>query len=75
MISNRLNYSYKKGEPMPKVYTIKELRLSLRITQEEFAESIGTKWTVVSKWERGIHKPLARTIRKIELKYKVKLNY
>lgn len=60
---------------MPRTMTIKELRLSKRLTQKEFADSIGVYYTAVSKWERNERKPRIDMIRKIEEKYKVKLNY
>lgn len=60
---------------MPKGMTIKELRLSKRMTQKEFADSIGVFWTAVSKWERNERVPRIDMIRKIEELYKVKLSY
>ena len=60
--------------PVKKV-SIKELRMSKRMTQQEFADSIGVFWTAVSKWERHERIPRDNMIRKIEELYKVKLDY
>ena len=32
---------------------IKELRLRLGLTQEQFAHLVGTTWTTVNRWEHG----------------------
>ena len=64
-----------KGEHMPKGITIKELRSKLRLTQSEFGKEIGVHWMAVSFWELGKRTPTVSNIRKIEEKYKVKLNY
>lgn len=60
---------------MPNGLTIKELRLNNRMTQKEFADSVGVFWTTISKWERNERIPKPETIRKIEEMYKIKLNY
>ena len=46
------------GEPIVKlsenvVQEIKRLRLSRKITQEEFAEQVGVTWSTVARWETG----------------------
>ena len=35
------------------VQEIKRLRLSRKITQEEFAEKVGVTWSTVARWETG----------------------
>ena len=59
MFLKRLTLDYKtiiisvsKGEPM----TLKELRIKKRLTQDEFAQSIGVTKMTVSRWERGVMK-------------------
>lgn len=37
--------------------TIRAKRISLSLTQKQFAERIGTSQQMVSQWERGIHSP------------------
>lgn len=46
---------------------IKEIRLAMGLTQEEFARKLGTVVATVSRWERGISSPLH--IFKNKLKY------
>ena len=53
--------------------TIKELRIKKRLTQDEFAQSIGVTKMTVSRWERGVMKLSLKNIRKIEETHKVKL--
>ena len=53
--------------------TIKELRIKHRLSQEEFAKSIGVKRLEVTRWEGGKFKPSLKNIKKIEEVYKVKL--
>ena len=36
---------------------IKAIRVSLGMTQEEFAESLGVKQAAVSHWEQGLRRP------------------
>lgn len=55
--------------------TIKELRIKKRLTQSEFALSIGVQLCAVYLWEKGTRQPSLRSIKKIEETYKVKLNY
>lgn len=45
---------------------IKALRVSLRLTQGEFAEKLGVDLNTVSRWETGTKKPSLRNLRKIE---------
>jgi len=37
--------------------TIKELRKSLNLSQEDFAASLGTTTKTIHRWETGKHKP------------------
>ena len=39
------------------VQEIKRLRLSRKITQEEFAEKVGVTWSTVARWETGEVEP------------------
>ena len=53
-----LLYPSDNSEPIAKlservVQEIKRLRLSRKITQEEFAEKVGVTWTTVARWETG----------------------
>ncbi len=53
-----LIYPSDNGEPIAKlservVQEIKCLRLSRKITQEEFAEKVGVTWITVARWETG----------------------
>jgi len=45
---------------------IKELRISLRLTQTEFAEKLGVVLMTVSRWETGKLIPSLRNLRKLE---------
>ena len=47
---------------------IKNIRLALGLTQNEFAEILGVSKTTVSLWENDFKKPAPRNIKKI-LKY------
>jgi len=44
---------------------IKELRLKLDLSQEQFAAKLGVSATTLSRWERGTHKPLPTFERKL----------
>ena len=53
-----LLYPSDNSEPIAKlservVQEIKRLRLSRKITQEEFAEQVGVTWITVARWETG----------------------
>ena len=51
---------------------IRELRISLRLTQQEFGIKLGVALMTVSRWETGAKTPSLRNLRKIEeLKAKV----
>ena len=51
---------------------IRELRIALRLTQQEFALKLGVALMTVSRWETGAKTPSLRNLRKIEeLKAKV----
>lgn len=45
--------------------TIKELRLSLYLTQEEFAKKLGVSYASVNRWENGRYEPTMKTKRKL----------
>ena len=44
---------------------IRELRESLRLTQEEFARELGVSFTTVSRWENGHGKPSPLALRQL----------
>ena len=37
--------------------SIRNLRQSLNLTQQEFAEELGTRQQTISEWETGMYKP------------------
>lgn len=45
--------------------TVKELRNTLGLTQEEFAAKIGTSQEMVAKLEGNLYKPSYKTLQKI----------
>ena len=45
---------------------IKKFRLSLRLTQKEFARTLGVSRAAVAKWEAGDCKPSPLATREIE---------
>ena len=53
--------------------TIKELRIKMRLTQDELATALKVHKTTVSRWERGEINPSFKNIRQIEKLYKVKM--
>ena len=50
-------------KPMPKrndrelAEMIKDLRVKLGLTQEQFAATVGVTWSTVSRWENGRSRP------------------
>ncbi len=46
--------------------TIKQIRETLGLTQEDFAREIGATGITVSRWERGKAKPSRMAVRNIE---------
>ncbi|MER7695565.1 helix-turn-helix transcriptional regulator [Streptomyces sp. NPDC096095] len=44
---------------------IREIRRSRSMTQEEFADELGTSRFMVNRWEAGIHRPNIDSTRKI----------
>ena len=44
---------------------IKNLRLKLVLSQQEFAELLGVSFTSVNRWENGKHEPTIKIKRKI----------
>lgn len=55
--------------------SIKELRLSNRMTQKEFAEKVGVSCQTISAWENETKLPSVSNCRKIEKMFGVKLVY
>lgn len=52
---------------------IKELRRSLKMTQQTFAEKVGVSITTVASWENGKHSPQPFLVNKlIQIKEEVK---
>jgi len=45
---------------------IRELRLALGLTQEQFAISLGVKYSTINRWENGHFKPSPMAMEKIE---------
>lgn len=45
--------------------TIKELRTTLNLSQEEFAAKLGTSQEMISRMEKDLHKPSYPTLQKI----------
>jgi DNA-binding transcriptional regulator YiaG len=46
---------------------IKDLRLKLGLTQEQFAQKIGVSFSTVNGWENGKRKPSPLAMKQIEL--------
>lgn len=44
---------------------IKDLRIKLVLSQQEFAELLGVSFTSVNRWENGKHEPTIKVKRKI----------
>lgn len=44
---------------------VKELRLKLILTQQEFAELIGVSFASINRWESGRHEPTTKVKRRI----------
>ena len=45
---------------------LRELRLALGLTQEQFAISLGVKYSTINRWENGHFKPSPMAMEKIE---------
>lgn len=45
--------------------TIREIRRARGMTQEEFAEAVGTSRFMVNRWEAGVHRPNLDSLKKI----------
>ncbi|MGW7281763.1 helix-turn-helix transcriptional regulator [Streptomyces sp. NPDC054844] len=45
--------------------TIREIRRARGMTQEEFAEAVGTSRFMVNRWEAGVHRPNIDSLKKI----------
>ena len=48
------------------IKTIKELRGTLGLTQEQFAAKVGVTFSTVNRWESGKSKPSPLAMRQIE---------
>ena len=44
---------------------VKELRLKLILTQQEFADLLGVSFASINRWESGRHEPTIKVKRKI----------
>lgn len=44
---------------------VKELRLKLILTQQEFAEVLGVSFASINRWESGRHEPTTKVKRRI----------
>jgi len=44
---------------------VKELRLRLILTQQEFAELLGVSFASINRWESGRHEPTTKVKRRI----------
>jgi len=53
--------------------SVRELRLSLRLSQKEFAKELGVCRQSITAWETGNRIPAYQTIRMIEGKYSITL--
>lgn len=40
---------------------VRSLRSGTRLSQEQFAQLLGTSWITVSRWERGVAEPNPKT--------------
>lgn len=47
--------------------TIRSIRQSIFLTQQEFAQKLDVSLAIVQKWEGGIHKPRPRNVKKLIL--------
>jgi len=45
---------------------IKELRKSLKLSQEKLAALFGISWNTINRWERGLAKPSPMAMQKLE---------
>jgi len=52
-------------------FVIKDILDELKISQEEFAKSIGTSQGTVSKWLSGVQEPRYCQLQKIAIKYNI----
>lgn len=53
---------------------LKELRIGLRLTQEEFAEEVGVSYSLINKVECGKRSLSLKTARMIEQKFGITLD-
>lgn len=53
-----------KDKDIPKI--VKKLRITLGITQEQFAAKIGVTFSTINRWENGKGKPSPLAMKQIE---------
>ena len=53
---------------------LKELRIGLRLTQEEFADAVGVSYSLINKVEQGKRSLSLKTARIIEQKFGITLD-
>lgn len=58
-----------------KQFKVKELRNKLRMTQREFAQEVGVTIQSVQNWENESKRPSYRSIKIMEKRFEVKLDY
>ena len=46
--------------------TIKQLRIAMSLTQEQFTQKVGVTWSTVNRWENGRGRPSPLAMRQIE---------
>ena len=46
-------------------HLVKELRIKLILTQQEFAELLGVSFASINRWESGRHEPTIKVKRRI----------
>jgi len=54
---------------------IKNLRVSMRLTQEKFASVVGVSFTTLNRWEQGKARPMPLAREKLEKMAKKGKNY
>ena len=61
-----------KNDEVPKI--VRELRMKMALTQEQFAAEVGVTFATVNRWESGKAKPsplAARRIRELRTRYEI----
>ena len=62
--AGRATMSKRKDNELAKM--IKNLRVRLGLTQEQFAAKVGVTWSTVNRWENGRGRPSPLAIRRVE---------